>query len=471
MAGSVMELLDATVTNIAGPTMRADLGGTGSTIQWFAAAYTLAMTAGLLTGGRLGDIYGRRQMFVIGAAGFTVGSLLCSIAQTPEMLIGARIIQGLFGAAMLPQGIGLIRQMFPPKEMQSAFALFGPVMGLSAIGGPILAGWLVGADLFGSGWRMIFLINLPLGLAAVVSAMLLLPDSRVSRGLTFDVPGVVLASAGALLLVYPLVQGREYGWPTWLFVMMAASAAVFAGFASHESRRGRNGRDPLVVSSLFRKRAFAGGLLTGLVLFGCMAGFLLVLSLYTQLGLGYSAIKAGLTSAPFAIGMMLGMGGLQPLQRFGRKVLNAGAVVMAAGVLGVLVTIHNAGDGLSPWQLAPALAVTGVGGALLMGPYFEFVLASVEPHETGSAAGTLTAVQQLGGALGVALLGTIFFATGSGPAAPRGSFVASTDAQAAEQFTGAMQNVLWAAAGMLAFAFVVAFLLPRRSPQTAHQSS
>lgn len=451
--GSVMELLDATVTNIAGPTMRADLGGGTSTIQWFAAAYTLAMTAGLLTGGRLGDIYGRRTMFIIGAAGFTTGSLLCAFAQSPEVLIGARVAQGLFGAAMIPQGLGLIKEMFPPKEMQAAFAMFGPVMGLATIGGPILAGWLVDADLFGAGWRMIFLINLPIGVVTVIAAWKFLPNSRSARPLTLDVPGVVLASVASLLLIFPLVQGHELGWPTWTFVMMGASLLAFAAFGLVETHRGRNGGDPLVVPSLFRRRAFTGGLVVGLLIFACLTGFLLVFGLYAQLGLGYSPLKAGLTVVPFSIGMIAGMGAMQPLMRFGRKVLLGGAVLKTAGVLSVLVTVTTVDD-LTPWQLLPSLVITGIGSALLMGPYFEFVLAGVEAHETGSASGTLTAVQQLGGALGIALLGTIFFGTiGDGAI---GSGAAAGGAEA-------MKTVLWAIAGLLGVAFVAGFLLPKQA--------
>jgi EmrB/QacA subfamily drug resistance transporter len=437
LAGSVMELLDMTVANIAGPSMRAELGGSASVIQWFGIAYTLATTAGLLTGGRLGDMYGRRQMFIIGAAGFTLGSLLCAVSTSPEMLIAARVLQGLAGAAMIPQGLGLIKQMFPPKEMQAAFALFGPVMGLSSVGGPILAGWLVDADLLGTGWRMIFLINLPIGIAAVAGALRFLPESRSATPVRLDVRGVVLAASASLLLVYPLVQGHELGWPAWTFAMMVAAAAVFVFFGRYEAAVGRAGGDPLVLQSLFRKRSFTGGLVVGVVLFATMSGFMLVLNLYTQLALGYSPLKAGLTTVPFSVGMIVGMGLSQSLQRFGRKVLLAGGVVKAAGLLGVLVAVA-AGGSVSPWQLLPGLLVAGLGSALIMAPYFGFALADVAPEESGSASGTLTAVQQFGGAVGVALLGTMFFGAG-------------------------VQTVLWTATGLLALGFVAAFLLPQHA--------
>ncbi|MFE1884545.1 MFS transporter [Streptomyces diastatochromogenes] len=409
LAAEVMDLLDAVVTNIAGPTMRADLGGGASTLQWLAAAYTLSMAVGLVTGGRLGDIHGRRRMFLVGAAGFTLGSLLCAVSVSPEMLIAARAVQGLFGAVMLPQGLGMIKEMFPPKESQKAFGMFGPVMGLSAVCGPILAGWLVDADYFGTGWRMIFLINLPLGAAAFLGALRYLPRGRSGSRPRLDIPGMLLVSLAALLIIFPLVQGREYDWPVWTFVMMGASVVVFVAFAIYESRRSKAGLDPLVVPSLFRKRGFSGGMALGLVFFSTMQGFMLVFNLYTQIGLGYSPLKAGLVMVPWSGGMIVGFGVAQGVARFGRAVLQAGALVMALGVFGVWLTLDMVGGGVGPWQLLPSLLVTGIGMGLLMAPFFDIVLASVEQHETGSASGTMTAMQQLGGAFGVAILGTVFF--------------------------------------------------------------
>lgn len=454
LAAEVMDLLDAMITNIAAPTIRAELGGTAGTIQWLGAAYTLSMAVGLITGGRLGDIFGRKRMFLIGALGFTAGSLLCAVAQSPELLVAARVVQGLFGAVMLPQGLGMIKEMFPPKEMGAAFGLFGPVMGLSSVGGPILAGWLIDADFLGTGWRMIFLINLPLGLAALAAGLRFLPESRSPRPPRLDIPGVILASAAGLLLVFPLVQGRENGWPAWSFVMMGASVAVFAVFGWFESRKSRTGGDPLVVPSLFRKRAFTGGLLTGLVFFSSMSGFALVFNLYSQIGLGYSTLKAGLVMIPWSLGMVAGFGLAQAVARFGRRVLQGGVLVMALGTLGVLLTITLVEAPATPWQFVPALAVTGIGMGLLMAPFFDIVLAGVEQHETGSASGTLTAVQQLGGAFGVALLGTVFFDLLAASPAP--------------DFAGAMRVVLWTVVGMLLLTFLAAFLLPRQAREEEH---
>jgi EmrB/QacA subfamily drug resistance transporter len=380
----VMDLLDSLVTTIAGPVIRDELGGSLSLIQWLGATYTLTMAIGLLTGGRLGDIFGRRRMFLIGAAGFTAASLLCALAWSPGVLIGARAIQGLFGAIMLPQGLGMIKQMFSPSEQAKAFGAFGPVMGLSAVGGPVLAGWLVDADYFGSGWRMIFFINLPLGLFAVIGAVKFLPEFRSERIPRLDLFGVLLAAAGAFLLLYPLVQGRELDWPVWVFVMLALGIVVFGLFGVVEARRERNGLDPLVTPSLFRKRAFTGGLALGLVFFSALIGTGLVFTLYLQIGLGFSPLKAGLTTLPQALGTVAGFvaAGSGLSERLGRKLLLIGTAIMMVGTIGTAVTVQWAGPGISPYQLIPALVLLGAGMGLAMAPFFNIVLAGVDDEET-----------------------------------------------------------------------------------------
>ncbi|WP_051970037.1 MFS transporter [Kitasatospora azatica] len=446
LAAEVMDLLDSLVTNIAGPSIRADIGGGESLIQWLGAAYTLAMAIGLITGGRLGDIFGRKRMYLIGAVGFTLGSVACGLAQTPGQLIAARVVQGLLGAVMLPQGLGMLKEMFSEKEQAAAFGMFGPVMGLSTVGGPILAGWLVDADLWGSGWRMIFLINIPLGLFAIAGGIAFLPEWRSTRAVRLDLVGAILAAVGSALIVFPLVQGREHGWPAWAFVLIALSVAVFTCFAWFEARKSARGGDPLVEPSLFRKRGFSGGMALGLVFFSAMTGFWLTFSLYTQIGLHYSPFKAGLAGIPSSIGMVVAFIAAQAVLRFGRKVMHGGLLVMLLGVGGVILTLQLAGADVTPWQLAPALAVTGLGMGFVMAPFFDTVLASVEPHETGSASGTLTSVQQLGAALGTAILGTVFFER-----------IKTSTFVRAEQFT------LGVEIAMLAVVFLAIFLLPKHA--------
>jgi EmrB/QacA subfamily drug resistance transporter len=454
LAAEVMDLLDALVTTIAGPTIVRELGGGDTLIQWLSAAYTLAMATGLLIGGRLGDIFGRKTMFLIGMSGFTLFSALCATANSPGLLVTFRVLQGLFGAVLLPQGLGVIKEVFDEKESAKAFGMFGPVMGLGAVGGPILAGWLVDANLFDWSWRTIFAINVPIGVAALLGAVRFLPRNNPHAGLRLDVPGVLLAAGGMFTLVYPLVQGRENNWPVWCFVMLAGSLVLFGLFALVEMRRDRGGRSTLVVPSLFRKRAFTSGMITGLAFFSAMMGMGLILSLFTQLGLGYSPLKSGLTGLPQAVGVMIGFGLAQPLNaRLGRTVMHIGIGVMMLAFGGFIATISLAGDGISPWSMLPSLAFIGVGMGLAMAPFFDMVLAGVDPQESGSASGTLTAVQQIGGSLGVAVLGTVFFSALTHTSAHTHTGV----------FGGAAQVTLWVALGFLGLAFLLTFLLPLRA--------
>jgi MFS family permease len=231
LAAEIMDLLDATNTAIAAPSIVSDIGGGDTEMQWLAAAYTLAFAVGLITGGRLGDIYGRRRLFLIGATGFGAMSALCGAAWSPGSLIVFRALQGGFGALMIPQGLGMIRTLFPPKEMATAFGLWGPALALSAIGGPILGGFLIDADVAGTGWRAVFLINVPIALAAVAAGLRFMPESASPERVRLDPVGMAIVSVAMLLLVYPLVEGREQDWPAWMFVLMAAAVALLGAFA------------------------------------------------------------------------------------------------------------------------------------------------------------------------------------------------------------------------------------------------
>ncbi|WP_327005559.1 MFS transporter [Dactylosporangium sp. NBC_01737] len=471
LAAEVMDLLDATIIAIAGPSIRADLigpdltspaltspsQGAGGTafLQWLAAGYTLAFAVGLVTGGRLGDIFGRRRMFLAGAAGFTLMSLLCAVAPGPVSLVVFRILQGLAGAVLIPQGLGLIKAAFPPDKLGAAFGAFGPVMGLSAVCGPILAGVLVDADLFGTGWRMIFLINLPVGIAALIGAWLILPrpaPGSADAGLRLDLTGTVLLSGSLLLLVFPLVQGRELGWPWWTWAMMALSVPMFRVFQRYQQRLHRTGRSPLVEPSLLAKQRFTAGLLVGLIFFAGLMGLTLILSVYLQLGLGFSPLRAGLTQSPWAFGTAVGaVAGHVLSARFGgRRLLVGGTAVLAAGVVALLVTLTTTDGPVSSVALLPSLLVLGIGMGCSMAPYFDIVLASVDEHEVGSASGTLTAAQQVGGAIGVATLGTAFFAW----AQPQ---------HLGRAFDTSLRHVLWLELGLLALAATLSFLLPERA--------
>ncbi|MGC0418258.1 MFS transporter [Embleya sp. AB8] len=463
VGADIMDLLDATIVNVAGPGIRDALGGNSTHLQWFSAAYTLAFAMFLITGARLGDILGRRRMFLGGIVAFTLTSSLCGLAQSPEMLIGARGLQGLTAAMMVPQGLGLIREMFGEREIGAAFAVFGPSMGLAAVLGPILGGVVMDADVFGLGWRAVFLVNVPLGLFACFAGATVLPrptaEAAGARRPGLDLVGMILVTTALLLLVYPLVQGREQGWPAWTFACMVGALPVLALFAWYEVRTTGAGRDALVEISLFGNRAYTGALAVGLMMFGAMIGLMLVLGVYLQVGLGWTATHAALALIPWSLGSTVGAGlaGAVLADRYGRRVLHTGLVIGGLGAIGIGATVALHDGPVNMWILLPATAVAGFGFGLTMSPFFGIALAGVADHEIGSASGVLNAVQQLGGALGVALFGTLFFThVEDHVGAAHG--VDAVRAVFDDAFTiGIVASVL-----ALAAAWGLAFLMPRR---------
>ncbi|TYB43020.1 MFS transporter [Actinomadura chibensis] len=459
LAATLLNLLDSTVVNVAAPAIRADLGGSYSALQWMAAGYTLALAVALLTGGRLGDMFGRRPVLLAGAAGFLATSALCALAWSPESLIAARVAQGLCAAVMVPQCFGLIRDLFGAKDMGKAFALFGPVIGLATILGPVLAGLLVDADLLGSGWRAIFLINLPVGAYALVMGARVLPaPSAADRSGGLDATGMLLGGLGMSMLVYPLVQGRELGWPAWTLAVLAGSVPVLALFALHQLRRSRRGGTPLLRLSVFANRSYSSGVLFVVVFFGTITGFSLAVGLFLQLGLGYTPLAASLAMSSWAIGAFAGsaFSGMA-MTRLGRTILHIGLVMMAAGLGGLYAVFETAGTGLTGWHLAAPLLVFGAGMGMIFVPLFDIIVAGIADHEVGSASAALESIQQLGASLGIAVLGTVFFGAVGAPAA--GHFDPAAALEAAKRV--AELTLLLTAA-----AFPVAFLLPRRARET-----
>ena len=463
LAAMIMNLLDSTIVNVAAPSIRAELGGTNASLQWMAAAYPLALAVGLLTGGRLGDMYGRRRMLMAGAAGFVAASLAAAGAFNPETLIAARVVQGVFGAVMIPQAFGLIRDLFPPQHIGKAFAALGPVIGLSTILGPIVAGLLVDADLFGIGWRMIFAINLPIGGFTLLAGRIALPTAPRAhdRPARLDLTGTVLAGAGMFGLVYPLVQGAELGWPAWTFAMLAGAVAVLGLFAAHQHHRTRTNRTPLVQLSVLAKRSYSSGVMFVVAFFGAVAGLALALGLFLQLGLGYSPIRASLTMATWALGAFFGSGFAATARaKLGRRIIHLGLAIMAAGIAGLTLVFHLAGS-VGDAQLALPLAGFGLGMGMIFVPLFDIIMGEIADHEVGSAAGLLESIQQLGGSLGVAALGSIFFAAAGSPTA-NGHFAAAAATNAAAATT-------LAALALTAVAFALGFLLPKTTrPQPSH---
>ena len=405
-----MQLVDISIVNVAIPSIQRDLDATYAQIQWVLAGYQLAFAVMLITGGRLGDIFGRKRLFMIGMAGFTLASALCGLAQSPEMLIGSRVLQGLFGAVMFPQILSVIQVTFPPQERATAFGMFGATIGLATITGPLVGGLLIEADLFGLQWRPIFLVNVPIGILALAAASRYLVESRSPRALRLDPIGVAIVTTGLLLLVYPLVQGRDLDWPLWTFLSMAASVPVLALFAVYERHKKRLDGSPLVDLDLFRQRSFAPGLAVAGIFFMGIPAFFLIFSLWLQIGLGFTALHAGLTGIPFAVGSALASAASVRLApALGRRILSVGSLLLIAGMAGLVWTVDRYGGAIHSWQLIPALLVCGLGLGSVVAPLVNVVLAGIRGQDAGSASGVLTTVQQVGGAVGVALIGVIFF--------------------------------------------------------------
>jgi EmrB/QacA subfamily drug resistance transporter len=448
IAANIMDLLDATIVNVAGPSIRAALGGSASTLQWLPAGYTLAFAVVLITGARLGDMFGRRRLFLIGSAGFTLMSAACAAAPSMEVLIVFRVLQGSFGALMIPQGFGMLKEVFDDEEMTKVFGAFGPVMGLSILAAPILAGVLVEANLWGIGWRLVFLINVPIGIAAFAGAVRVLPRTVAHPGIRLDTVGMALIGVALTAIIYPLIQGRTDGWPVWTFLSLAVGAVLLGVFVLWERHRHS---DPLIEPGLLANRTYTSGILVALAFFGAFGGLLLCVSLFAQLGEHFSPVHAGLTLMAMVVGMIAGMGaGFALVGRLGRHLLHLGVAIVVAGAVTLALTVTGARTA-STWDLAPALFMIGFGAGSSIGQLFDFILAGVGMDEVGSASGVLEAVQQLSSALGVAVLGTIFFAAFAGHLP-----------------THALAITAWACLVPLGATFLLVFKLPMhaRDPQS-----
>ncbi|WP_254392726.1 MFS transporter [Streptomyces buecherae] len=427
LVAAFMELLDATIVSVAAPAIARDLGASEAAVQWMVAGYTLALGAGLITGGRLGDQFGRRRAFLLGLAAFVAASAACAFAPNPAALITTRVAQGLAGGLMVPQVFGIIRSAFAPAARARAFGAYGAVLGLASVAGPLLGGLLVEADLFGLGWRAIFWVNVPVGVGALVLGARVLPESSARQRARLDLPGAALAAALAVLVLLPLVQGRDWGWPWWGFAVLAAAVPVAALLWSRERAVAARGGQPLLDPALLRVRAVAAGLAVATLFFGAIGSFFLMLSLYLQWGTGRSAWQTGLVILPYAIGSILTSGvGVRCAARAGRALLVSGALVLAVSQAHLLLVVR---DGAAPSyaELAAPLFVGGLGLGLTAPSLVNVVLAGVPERDAGAAGGVLTTVGQLGNALGVAALGAVFFAAletgadrGAGPLAAYG---------------------------------------------------
>ena len=461
LTGTFVAVLDNFIVFVAIPSIRSNLGASFGQAEFVIAAYTLTFALGVITGGRLGDRFGRRRMFIIGLAAFTIASGLCGMAVSPEVLILSRIVQGLSSAVLSPQVLAIIRVSFAePQKRAAAFAWMGVVIGLASVSGQLLGGLLVAADLWGLSWRPVFLINIPVGLLALSLAPSMLVESRAPDRKRLDLSGAFLSALGLGLLLYPLGAGREAGWPSWCFGMMALSALVLILFVIHQRRKSAGGGSPLLEMALFRERSFWVGALLCLLFYATLSPMFLSFTLLVQLGFGASPLRAALDFSPLPIAFAIASLVAGRLTGSGAgRVLMSGVVLAMLGVAsawGVCAGLPS----LAPASLIPSLIILGVGQGLFMTPITNVVLSGIHEHHAGAAAGMLTTMQRAGNALGVAALEIPFFAT-----IDRAQAAGIGRAAAYIEAFGLVSSCV---AVILAFVTALLFLLPRGRSAAPH---
>ena len=390
LIANFMILIDVTIVNVALPSLQRNMMASSSQMEWVVAAFVLAFALGLLPFGRLGDIVGRKVMFLLGMAGFTFASALCGLAPSIELLIVARVLQGLAGSMMTPQVLAIVQVTFPPQEKSLAFSLFGLSAGLASVSGPLLAGLLIGANLWGMDWRPIFLINVPFGLLAVSGGLMLITKIPGHPNLKNDYVGIIIFALATALLIFPLIEGRSYGWPLWALLMVGASILTAFIFYVWERRREKAERSQLLTAHLLRNPNFLLGAGLATLFFSGIPGFFMVLAIFLQSGFGFTPILSGLTTIPFSLGVMF----VSALSgRLGRHFLRGrmmlGALVLATGMAWLRLVMSGIGEVADHWWFAPPLALSGIGLGIGISALFQTILSGIPPRDAGSGSGAL----------------------------------------------------------------------------------
>lgn len=445
IVGALMDMIDVTIVNVALPSIRRDLHASATQLEWVVSGYMLAFAATLIIAGNLGDKFGRKRLFLSGAALFGLASLAAGLSGSGAELIAARVVQGAAAAAMAPQVLATFRVIFGRAERGKAFGIYGAMLGFASAIGLVLGGLLTGANLFGWEWRSVFYVNVPVAVAALIAGARFVPETKDPGARRPFVAGAVLLAGSLVAIVYPLLEGRQLGWPAWVWPLMAAGVAGLVVLGVIEARRTSTTVAPLLRAGLFRVPAFAAGMGIQLAFFAGMQGFFIAFALWLQAGEHFSPLKAGLTAVAFSVGSFIAAPVAVPLaQKAGRRILAGGAVLMVAGIGGVALAAPHVGVNGSPWPIVPGLVVAGAGLALLVIPLVNVVLAAVPAEVAGGASGLFSTAQQLGGALGVALLGSVFFGYLNG-----------------HSFEAALVHTAPYAMGAFALCGVLALLLPR----------
>ncbi|MEU7202960.1 MFS transporter [Streptomyces sp. NPDC045470] len=453
LGAELMDMIDQSVVLTALPAIQESTGAGPDTVQWLTTGYSLPIAVGLITGGRLGDLCGRRGILLIGTVVFTTASLLCGLAAGPGVLIAARALQGVGVAVMVPQILATLHVTFEGQNRSKVFGLYGAIMSLANVLGPVMGGLLTESDLFGLSWRPIFLVNVPVGLAVILLGRRFIPESTVKKADRLDLTGMLLSALAIVLIVFPLTEGHLHHWPLWCFALLAAGLLVLGVFLRHQQRK--QGNAPLVPLPLFRSRQFSGGMAAQLM-HGLLCGlFFMTWTLYLQHGLGMSPFHAALAFVLLSVGEL---GGATVVARsggrFARRLPQAGALVTLASMAAYGLQIEAGQADLSLVAMTAPVVLIGFGLGMVGGPLADMSLAKVPHEDAGAASGLFNTVMHLGIALGTALTALVFFATtGGSPEAAlnRDAFV----------------TVLWWVGSLLALLWALLFCLPKHTKNRA----
>jgi EmrB/QacA subfamily drug resistance transporter len=411
LTGAFLAPLDFFIVNVAMPSITTGLGATAADVQLVISGYAVVFAVFLITGGRLGDMFGRKTVFLIGLSGFALASAFCGLAWSPVTLILARLLQALAAAAMAPQALASVHALFPARERGRALSIYGIAIGLSSAVGQLLGGALVEADIGGLGWRLIFLINLPIAVAAFLAAIPLLRQTHGQDRPRLDLGGIALSSAALIVFVLPLVEGRARGWPWWSIVMLLTAPLLVELFRRHEMRLARAGGDPLIAIDVFQAPGLLRGLGAIMALYA-MTTFFLIYSIYLQTALDFSALQAGLAILPFTAGFLMGSTSSPAAGRWiGPAAPSLGFVVSASGAVATAsVAAWFPAGAMPPWALmGPALVLIGLGMGMAMPTMVRVIVERVEPRRAGLVGGMVNSMLQVGSAVGIAVLGGLFF--------------------------------------------------------------
>ncbi|GAB2726290.1 MFS transporter [Kitasatospora kifunensis] len=409
LLGAFLPMLDFFIVNVALPSIDHQLSAGPAVLELIAAGYGIAFAVLLVLGGRLGDSLGRRKLFLIGVAAFALTSLACGLAPTAWTLVAARVAQGASAALLVPQVLAIITATTEGAHRARALSIYGAVGGISVVIGQVLGGLLVQADLFGTSWRSVFLLNVPFAVVTVLLALRFVPENRSAAPSKVDLPGTALLSVALLSLFVPLMEGRAVGWPLWTWLMLALFPFAAWAFVVVERRTEQSGGSPLVPLSLLRIPDMRRGLGIAVPYFTNFGAFMFILAITLQQGLKLSPVSAGLALVPLAIGYFASsLAGPRLIGRFGSRVITAGSLINPLGTVVLLVTVLTDYSHLSVLTLLPGMALTGLGNGLIGTPLFRVVLAKVPLERAGVGSGVLATTQQSSLALGVATLGTLF---------------------------------------------------------------